>query len=637
MKKFCLLFCVFSLLIVFTSKAKEAPEYAVDNIPENYRNNYKSIIRESVVEIVIEGPDKILENHREVITIFRESAFDQALFIAHYNKFSSVSDIDIEIYDAKGERVENARNSDIKDYSAIDNATIFSDARVKAFEPLYKEFPLTIVRSWEIKKKTTFYIPWWTPLQGEDIPVLNSTLKISYPKDFDLRYRELNMPDVRSSSENEEQKTIQWTFNNYEPHDLEPFSPLFFKRMPTVFITPAEFELDGITGRMDSWESFGNFVARLNEGRQELPEETQNEINQLISGVESTGEKVRILYEYMQNKTRYVSIQVGIGGWQPFDAKTVDKLGYGDCKALSNYMRALLLNAGIESHYTLVRAGSYSSHLIPDFPNNNFNHAILCVPLSNDTLWLECTSQHNPCGFLGDFTDDREVLIIENKKGKMVRTPAFNENDNKRITSGTITIDNQGNATASSQTQFGGTYYDNNMVLIHFLDERDRQKKLIQSLHQSGFKLNNYSFEEDKSRNPSITRNLDFSINEYATTMGNRWMFPLNLLHQFENVPRKVLKRKWPVFIQRGWNEKDQWSIQLPPGYSANGVPAPVEISTPYGTYKAFVLKEDGILKYSREFTVFKGQYPPDEYQNFRNFLMEVAKADQQKCLVSSL
>lgn len=637
MKKFCFLFCVFSLFIASTSKAKEAPEYAVDNIPENYRNNYKSVVRESVVEIVIEGADKIFEHHKEVITIFKESAFNQALFTAHYNKFSSVSNIDIEIYDAKGERVEKAKNSDIKDYSAIDNATIFSDARVKAFEPLYKEFPLTIVRSWEIKKKTTFYIPWWTPLEGEDIPVLNSTLKISYPKDFDLRYRELNMPDVRSTSETEEYKTIEWTFENYEPHDLEPFSPLFFKRRPIVFISPAEFELDGITGKMDSWKSFGNFIARLNENRQELPEETLNEINQLLTGVESAEEKVRMLYEYMQNKTRYVSIQVGIGGWQPFDAETVDKLGYGDCKALSNYMRALLLAAGIESHYTLVRAGSYSSHLIPDFPNNNFNHAILAVPLSNDTLWLECTSQHNACGFLGNFTDDREVLIIENNEGKVVRTPAYSEKHNVRKTTGTITIDDVGNATASSKTQFRGTYYSDNVALIHYMDEGDRQKKLMQSLHQPGFKLNDYSFEEHKSRNPSVNRNLAFAISDYATKMGNRWMFTLNLLHPFDNVPRNIEQRKWPVFIQRGWREIDQWSIQLPPHCSASSMPAPVDISTPYGSYKASVSNEEGILKYTREFTVYKGQYPATEYQQFRNFLMEVAKADQQKCLVSNL
>ena len=60
----------------------------------------------------------------------------------------------------------------------------------------------------------------------------------------------------------------------------------------------------------------------------------------------------------MQNNTRYISIQLGIGGWRPFEAAYVASKGYGDCKALSNYMYSLLKEAGILSYYTLVKAGA---------------------------------------------------------------------------------------------------------------------------------------------------------------------------------------------------------------------------------------------------------------------------------------
>ena len=60
-------------------------------------------------------------------------------------------------------------------------------------------------------------------------------------------------------------------------------------------------------------------------------------------------DKISALYKYMQDKVRYVSVQVGIGGWQPIEAETVDRLSCGDCKALANYMESLLDVAGIKT------------------------------------------------------------------------------------------------------------------------------------------------------------------------------------------------------------------------------------------------------------------------------------------------
>jgi hypothetical protein len=532
--------------------------------------------------------------------------------------------------------VERARRKDIRDYSAIDNATIFSDARIKAHRPDYKTFPFTVVRTWKIKKKSTYFLPNWTPFNGEDIPVMKASLKVSYPKGFDLRFKELNMPDVRTETTADDRNIIQWAFKDYDPHDLEPFAPLFSDRRPLVYLAPANFDLDGVNGQMDSWASFGKFITQLNKDRQELPEKTLEEIKQLVAGVDSITEKIQKLYEYMQDRTRYVSIQIGIGGWQPFDAETVDQLGYGDCKALSNYMKALLMAEGIESHYTLVRAGTHSSRIISDFPNNDFNHAILCVPLEKDTVWLECTSQHNPWGFLGDFTDGRDVLVIDNGVGKIARTPTSSEKNNTRKTTGFIDLDDHGNALAKSETLFKGTYYDQNMTIINYLDEKDRTKKLTKSLHFPGFNLNNYSFAESKTRDPSITRKLEFSVEDLASPVGTRRMLPLNILHKHIYVPRNIKNRKWPVFIQRGWQESDKWEIKIPEGFNIDAIPGKVEISTPYGNYTAIVSYEENTITYSREFIVYRGKYPAEDYSEFRDFLSTVVKADQQKCLLST-
>jgi hypothetical protein len=118
--------------------------------------------------------------------------------------------------------------------------------------------------------------------------------------------------------------------------------------------------------------------------------------------IQSDKDKVRFLYRYLQQNMRYVSVQLGIGGLKPFPAMFVDQKKYGDCKALTNYMGALLRAVNIPSCYAIVNAGTNAKPADPKFPDNVFNHVILCVPLKNDTTWLECTSNTQPFGQLGD-------------------------------------------------------------------------------------------------------------------------------------------------------------------------------------------------------------------------------------------
>lgn len=107
-------------------------------------------------------------------------------------------------------------------------------------------------------------------------------------------------------------------------------------------------------------------------------------------------------------------------------------------------MYSLLKEVCIQSHYTLVRAGEGESYMLKDFPYNPFNHIILCVPFQKDTMWLECTNQTIPAGYLGDFTDDRYVLLIREEGGKLVKTPRYTREQNLQVRYSTGKIDPTG-------------------------------------------------------------------------------------------------------------------------------------------------------------------------------------------------
>jgi len=93
--------------------------------------------------------------------------------------------------------------------------------------------------------------------------------------------------------------------------------------------------------------------------------------------------KAKAIYEYVQNNTRYISVQIGLGGWKPISAKEVDDKKYGDCKGLTNYTKALLNLVDIESNYCVVYSGSEIQDISEDFTSMQGNHVILNIPQEN--------------------------------------------------------------------------------------------------------------------------------------------------------------------------------------------------------------------------------------------------------------
>src|SRR5213076_654770 len=117
-----------------------------------------------------------------------------------------------------------------------------------------------------------------------------------------------------------------------------------------------QFSFYGSQGNLSSWKSLGEWLNGLYNGQDELPEERKAFQANLVKDAPGDREKVRLIYKYMQENFRYVSIQLGIGGLKPFPATFTDQKKYGDCKGLSNYMKASLKAVGIKSYVAIINS-----------------------------------------------------------------------------------------------------------------------------------------------------------------------------------------------------------------------------------------------------------------------------------------
>ncbi|MEN7548567.1 DUF3857 domain-containing protein [Rapidithrix thailandica] len=612
-----------------------AQNYPVNTIPKDLLQGADVVARESVLEIEFISEKEYLTKEKQVYTILNRAGEEFAEHISFYDNDINISYIKGSVYDASGREANKLKKSEIQDFSAADGISLHTDARVKVAKLTHHTYPFTVAYEEENKYNTLFHLPTWMPQSAEKMAVEYALLKVHIPNNLKIRSKELNLPKPGKINKTEGSTTYTWEVKQLSAIKEEPFSPRWDEQTPSVIFAPSQFEMGGYSGNMDSWEGFGKWIAQLNRNRDRLPDATLQEIKELTQGVNSSREKIAKVYEYLQNKTRYVSIQLGIGGYQPFEASFVDEKGYGDCKALSNYAYALLKAIGIDSHYTLVYAGKSGGYpLYRDFPDNRFNHAILCVPNQGDTVWLECTSQTQAAGYMGTFTGDREVLLITPEGGKIVSTPQYGKKENRQVRVGHVNLDAQGNANANVTSRYYGAIQDGSRA--HYVNQsaKEQKKWLYETMEVSNFAIQDFELQRQKEEIPFVTERLTIQVNKYASQSGKRLFFAPNLMSKNSFVPQRTEERKNEIVKRNAYIEADTITYQLPENYHIEHRPETTSFQSPFGSYESSVLQKDGKLIYIRKVEINKGRFPKEEYDALVNFYKAMYKADKQKIVL---
>lgn len=625
---FAALLCSFVL-----ANAKDTPKYAVKSIPPELIDNVNIVWRVNRSIFEIHSASKATHHVFKAITILNANGKEHAREIVGYDKLSKVTSIKGRVYDADGMLIKKLKSSEIYDQSAYDGFSLYSDNRLKAMDLKYGSYPYTVEFEYQMEYKYLFHIPGFVVVPDEKMAVEEAHYKLIYPKTLKPKYfsRNITAQPIVAPLENDIE-SLSWTFKNVKPIKLEPFSDSKREQLPAVYAAPTTFEFDGYFGKMDTWDGFGEWINLLNKDRNSLPEGTQQKIISLTGKLPTREEKIKAVYEYMQNKTRYVSIQLGIGGYQPFEASVVDQNGYGDCKALSNYMVSMLAVVGIKAHYVLVHAGKNSPEFNTGFPSSQFNHAVVCVPNEKDTLWLECTSQTNPFGYMGSFTGNRKALAITENGAKIVNTPVYNEQHNVQSRTATVTVDAKGNAQANVRTTYTGLQYENdhlNFVLGNQFEEQ--QKWLRKNTGIPSFDIRSFSMKNRKEKIPSAVVDLDLTLNRLATVSGKRLFLTPNLMNRMTFIPEKVDSRKTNVVLRNAFTDYDTIHYSIPEEIYPEFLPEPFRIQSRFGEYEARFTLEQGNVVYTRRLVMRGGEFPPESYTELIDFYKKINKADHAK------
>ncbi len=590
-------------------------------------------------------PAELLEFHKEVslkknklktkvtklLQINNPDGDDYTDTYLYFSKGDDIKVHTVRIEDAQGKVLRELKKKEIKIQSSVAGGALYTDDFVKYFKPKWHEYPYRIYYEYTRVVDKFLFLSRWSPVTRRDVPTRSGTLTVTLPEDYSVN---MSYPDAIPFSRKELDQEIiyTWKVSNMLPPDLEAHGPALESILPTVLVVPQNFTF-GLEGSLATWNDYGQWQYRMNEGLRELPDSEKQKIDELVNGLTDPKEIIAILYRYLQENHRYILVAIDTGGLKPYPASYVCEKRYGDCKALTNFMQAMLDYVKIPSFYVKVYAGDNPVPLKTNIPGQQFNHVILGVPVEGDTMWLENTSNAHPSGYLGTFTQNRKGLLVDPTDSRLIDLPPLIAEKPTQHSIFNFVLDDSGKGTLRIATTVTNqdfeslNYYRNNKTVTKI------KQALTYYFPLSNTALVDFEFNQPDRSRPTLELTTNWRTKRQFQKIGNRKVFASLPFSTFDL--EKPEERSQPVVFNYPVFESFEVNYEIPDldKYKVE-LPAPVLIETPFGSLSVSASVIDGALKIQQERIIQAGAFSLEIYPELYDFMENTEKVTKKFLII---
>lgn len=635
--------CLNYLLITAAAITLSAKTYSQDkktdpslynsaSIPDSLKEAANSVVRYSATDIVVKGSGKMIKRVHNIVTVLNEKADQEAVMVLHYNKkYDTFSDIEMRVYNDKGVSLKKYHKGDMYD-GAANGGNLVTDERFLGVRHTIASYPATVETEYEEEITSLVDLGGWE-IQDNEQSVQNAYVHLQIANDAGFRYLEKNIKIIPEKKAIDNLYDYTWKVSNLKAFKIEE-GAVAWRVLPHIYFADNNFEFYGLKGNFSTWNDFGKFINGLNADVRSLSPQREEEIRKMTDTLKNDKAKAEFLYNYMQKSMRYVSVQLGIGGFKPFTASFVDQQKYGDCKALSNYMYALLKAVHIQANYALINAEPNKEPADYSFPFDSFNHAILCIPFKGDTTWLECTSSITRFGKLGPFTENRTALLISDDGGKLVSTPRSKMEDNQFNSEALITLDTEGGAKTQIKLLGTGEYRADciNIASIKVDDQKEAYLRMLNIKQPSTFNITSGS---DIGGVKEV--DLELEYDKFCDVMAGDKQFykPRAFDLCAFSVPIED-KRKSDFYFEHPMQKSCVTTIELPAGFEVETLPANQSLKFTYGNYDityVYNAAKNQVVS-TAKFNITNHVIPAAKYTELQQYIDAVARAQNKKLVI---
>ena len=551
-------------------------------------------------------------------------------------KLNYKADQDLKIIEAyiigpDNEKVRDLKKKEIETKSNISVESFYKDDYTKEFSLYWNQYPYRIKYKYRITENDFIYVARWSPVVFSDITTVKSSLDIEIPTGYKVLI-DLSGDLKHGSSHTEAMTTFHWEIDKYKAVDPEIFSPPIVELIPTVSVVPVEFNYV-VKGSSESWSSFGSWFSLLNEESDELPISEKIKVDELIEGVEDKKEIAKILYHYLQDNNRYINVAIDAGGLKPYPASYVCQSRYGDCKALTMYMKALLKYTNIPSYYTIINAGSNVRRINKKLPSQQFNHVILTIPIDEDTLWLENTSRLYPFNYLGTFTQNRYALLVDGDNSKLIKTPKLEMKDVLEKSTYIYKLDEAGLGSVIINKTIKGIAFERYKLYQEELSEKDKNDRISEDICLKDCDLENWEIDQQSRDDQELRIQLQLSCcDQFRKFSRMTLLAPKRIaVPEFENPNLRIN----PVRINYPVNKSDSLVYELSAidKYDVQ-LPNDIQIDTEFGKYEERYMLIGNKVIIVKKYKLYQGDYGKELYDRFFKFTESIIEQQNKSVIV---
>lgn len=412
------------------------------------------------------------------------------------------------------------------------------------------------------------------------IPVLKSELKISFPKDFQVKYiiRGDDKKQIQFTQDTRRNEIVYtFTANNVASSNAYSDAPAAAYYTPHVIFYIEGYKnekgesISYLRDLNDLYRLNYSFIAGINK---EIRPELKQLVDSLTGTAKSKEEKAKKIYRWVQNNIKYVAFEEGMEGFIPRDANLVCNRRFGDCKDMASILTVMLNAAGVPAYYTWIGT-RHIPYRYTEVPTPIVdNHMICTINLDGKFIFLDGTDPTCIFGIPSGGIQGKEAFLSMNEKEyKILEVPVIAKKINTLSDTTYLNLTESG-INGKIAIDLGGYFAMDMFGFFLYTSEKEREKELKSTFNRGSnkFKLENFEVKEDKELG-IVKLAGNFSLQDYARKIGDEWFINMNLKKFFEHQEIDIPKREMPIEFPFLSSKKYVTVLNVPSGYKVSYLP----------------------------------------------------------------